>query len=70
MFSKEPQYVQDPPSYVFLGVNMQIHLSAAQTGGEFSMISVTMPPGGEGGLHVHEEFGIKILVPAEPPVRT
>jgi mannose-6-phosphate isomerase-like protein (cupin superfamily) len=53
MFSKELQYVQDPPSYVFLGVTMQIHLSGAQTGGEFSMIGATMPPGGDGGLHMH-----------------
>ena len=53
MLSKKPLYVQEPPAYVFLGVTMKIHLSGEQTGGEFSLTSATMPPGGDGGLHVH-----------------
>ena len=63
MLSKKPLYVQDPPSYVFLGVTMQIHLSGAQTGGEFSMIGATMTPGGDGGLHVHtrEDESVHLL---------
>jgi hypothetical protein len=52
MISKKPLYVQQPLSYVFLGVTMQIHLSGAQTGDEFSLIGATMPPGGDGGLLV------------------
>ena len=42
---------------------MQIHLSGAQTGGEFSMISATMPAGGDGGLHVHtrEDESVHLL---------
>jgi len=39
--------------YVFLGVPMTIHLSGEQTGGQFTLIEGTMPPGGDGGLHVH-----------------
>ena len=54
MFSKKPIHIQDPRAYIFLGVAMEIHLSGAQTGGEFSMIGATMPPGGDGGLHVHK----------------
>jgi hypothetical protein len=53
MISRKPLYVQQPPSYVFLGVTMQIHLSGVQTGDEFSLIGATMPPGGDGGLHLH-----------------
>ncbi len=53
MISRKPLYVQQPPSFVFLGVTMQIHLSGVQTGGEFSLIGATMPPGGDGGLHLH-----------------
>jgi mannose-6-phosphate isomerase-like protein (cupin superfamily) len=44
---------RDPVSYVFLGVQMRILLSSQQTGGQFSMIEGIMPPGGDGGLHVH-----------------
>jgi len=63
MFSKKPIYVQEAPSYIFLGVTMEIHLSGAQTGGEFSMIRATMPPGGDGGLHMHtqEDESIHLL---------
>jgi len=39
--------------YVFLGVPMTIHLPGEQTGGQFTLIEGTMPPGGDGGLHVH-----------------
>jgi mannose-6-phosphate isomerase-like protein (cupin superfamily) len=42
------------PSYVVLGVHMRILLSAQQTGGQFTLIEGIMPPGGDGGLHVHE----------------
>ncbi len=46
-------YFQEAPSYIFPGVNKQIHLSGEQTGGEFSLIGDVIPPGGDGGLHVH-----------------
>lgn len=42
-----------PPAYTFLGVRMRILLSSQQTGGQFTMIEGVMPPGGDGGLHVH-----------------
>jgi mannose-6-phosphate isomerase-like protein (cupin superfamily) len=42
------------PSYVFLGVRMRVLLTAQQTGGQFTLIEGIMPPGGDGGLHVHE----------------
>jgi quercetin dioxygenase-like cupin family protein len=63
MTSKKPLYVQQPLSYVFLGVTMQIHLSGEQTGGEFSLIGATMPPGGDGGLHMHtrEDESVHLL---------
>jgi mannose-6-phosphate isomerase-like protein (cupin superfamily) len=63
MISKKPQYVQQPLSYVFLGVTMQIHLSGVQTGDEFSLIGATMPPGGDGGLHLHtrEDESVHLL---------
>jgi quercetin dioxygenase-like cupin family protein len=63
MISKKPLYVQQPLSYVFLGVTMQIHLSGEQTGGEFSLIGATMPPGGDGGLHMHtrEDESVHLL---------
>jgi hypothetical protein len=65
MFSKKPQYVQDPPAYVFLGVTTQIHLSGPQTGGEHSSVF----PEVERLLALAEEFGIRILAPPELPVR-
>jgi mannose-6-phosphate isomerase-like protein (cupin superfamily) len=63
MISKKPLYVQQPLSYVFLGVTMQIHLSGVQTGDEFSLIGATMPPGGDGGLHLHtrEDESVHLL---------
>lgn len=42
-----------PETYIFLGVEMRIHLSGRQTGGKFSLIEGIMPPGGDGGLHLH-----------------
>jgi mannose-6-phosphate isomerase-like protein (cupin superfamily) len=44
---------RDPQTYIFLGVSIRILLSSAQTGGQFSMIEGIVPPGGDGGLHVH-----------------
>ncbi|CAB3762040.1 cupin domain-containing protein [Paraburkholderia humisilvae] len=41
------------PTYAFLGVQMRVLLSSKQTGGQFSMIEGIMPPGGDGGLHIH-----------------
>ena len=38
---------------VFLGVTMNVLLTSAETGGQFSLIEGVMPPGGDGGLHVH-----------------
>ena len=38
---------------MFLGVRMKILLSAKETGGQFSLIEGIMPPGGDGGLHLH-----------------
>jgi mannose-6-phosphate isomerase-like protein (cupin superfamily) len=63
MISKKALYFQQPPSYVFLGVTMQIHLSGVQTGGEFSLIGATMPPGGDDGLHMHtrEDESVHLL---------
>jgi mannose-6-phosphate isomerase-like protein (cupin superfamily) len=40
--------------YMFLGVRMTILLSSEQTGGAFSLIEGVMEPGGDGGLHVHQ----------------
>lgn len=66
MFSKKPQYVQDPPAYVFLGVTTQIHLSIPQTGGKHSSV---FPEAVQRLLALAEEFGIRILAPPELPVR-
>jgi mannose-6-phosphate isomerase-like protein (cupin superfamily) len=44
---------QNAETYIFLGVAMKILLSSADTGGRFSLIEGLMPPGGDGGLHVH-----------------
>jgi mannose-6-phosphate isomerase-like protein (cupin superfamily) len=46
-------HVEAPPEYLLLGVKMKVLLSSDQTGGQFSMIEGTMPPKGDGGLHVH-----------------
>jgi quercetin dioxygenase-like cupin family protein len=46
-------HINQAPGYVFLGVRMNILLSGQQTGGQFSLIEAFMPPGGDGGLHIH-----------------
>ena len=46
-------HLSQPASYLFLGVRMDIHVPGLQTGGQFSLIEAFMPPGGDGGLHVH-----------------
>lgn len=46
-------HVTSPSAYVFFGVRMIIHLSGEQTDGKFSLIEAFMPPGGDGGLHLH-----------------
>ena len=46
-------YRQSPTEYLFLGVRMRILLSSKDTGGQFSLIESVMPPGGDGGLHLH-----------------
>jgi mannose-6-phosphate isomerase-like protein (cupin superfamily) len=38
---------------MFLGVRMKVLLSSKDTGGQFSLIEGLMPPGGDGGLHLH-----------------
>lgn len=48
-----PVHGRSPRRFLFLGVRMAILLSSAETGGQFSMIEGIMPPGGDGGLHVH-----------------
>ena len=53
MAAKFATHITSAPTYVFMGVPMTVHLSGAQTGGEFSLIEAAMPPGGDGGLHVH-----------------
>jgi mannose-6-phosphate isomerase-like protein (cupin superfamily) len=44
---------QTRKTYLFLGVQMQILLTSDETGRQFSLIEGIMPPGGDGGLHVH-----------------
>jgi hypothetical protein len=46
-------YNTHPKVFVFLEVQMKILLSSADTGGQFSLVEGTMPPGGNGGLHIH-----------------
>lgn len=42
---------------------MQVHISAAQTGGNFSLIEVLIPAGADSGLHqhLHEDQTIHLL---------
>ena len=42
-----------PRRFLFLGVDMRILLSTAESGDQFSLVEGIMPPGGDGGLHVH-----------------
>jgi len=48
-----PSHVSEPSSYFFLGAKMVVHLGGADTGGEFSLIETTIPPGSDSGLHLH-----------------
>ena len=45
---------QSPETYLFLGVQIKILLSHRQTGGQFTLVEGIVPPGGDGGLHVHD----------------
>ena len=38
---------------MFLGVRIKVLLSSKDSGGQFSLIEGLMPPGGDGGLHLH-----------------
>jgi mannose-6-phosphate isomerase-like protein (cupin superfamily) len=53
MLQPLPVHRQHPRTYLFLGVRMNILLSSEETGGQLSLIEGIMPPGGDGGLHVH-----------------
>ena len=46
-------HAQSPEAYIFLGVRIKILLSSKDSGGQFSLIEGLMPPGGDGGLHLH-----------------
>ena len=48
-----PVHAQSPEAYIFLGVRIKILLSSKDSGGQFSLIEGLMPPGGDGGLHLH-----------------
>lgn len=42
-----------PDTYLLFGVQLKILLSSRETGGQFSMVEGLMPPGADGGLHLH-----------------
>jgi mannose-6-phosphate isomerase-like protein (cupin superfamily) len=46
-------HITRPKVYYFLGVRLKVLLSSADTGGQFSLVEGVMPPGGDGGLHIH-----------------
>src|SRR5580700_11525781 len=46
-------HAQSPEAYIFLGVRIKILHSSKDRGGQFSLIEGLMPPGGDGGLHLH-----------------
>jgi mannose-6-phosphate isomerase-like protein (cupin superfamily) len=48
-----PVHANHSETYIFLGVRIKILLSSQDTGGQFSLIEGSMPPGGDGGLHLH-----------------
>jgi mannose-6-phosphate isomerase-like protein (cupin superfamily) len=48
-----PVQTRRPEVYMFLGVRMKIFLWSKDTGGQFSLVGGLMPPGGDGGLHLH-----------------
>jgi mannose-6-phosphate isomerase-like protein (cupin superfamily) len=62
MSAKVVTLVTNAPTSVFLGVPMTIHLSGSHTGGEFTLIEAVMPPGGDGGLHMHTREDESILL--------
>src|SRR5690242_10430486 len=51
------------PAYFFAGITMKLHLTGAQTGGQFCMVESVMPPGYMTPPHVHanEDEGFLIL---------
>lgn len=53
MSGTKPIHSTHPKIFIFLGVQMKILLSSADTGGQFSLVEGIMPAGGDGGLHVH-----------------
>jgi hypothetical protein len=52
-----------PEAYMFFRGADENPLSAKETGGQFSLIEGVMPPGGDGGLHLHanEDESIHLL---------
>ena len=48
-----PVHTRYSETYIFLGVRIKILLSSKDTGDQFSLIEGLMPPGGDGGLHLH-----------------
>ena len=48
-----PVHTRSSEAYIFLGVRIKILLSSKDSGGQFSLIEGLMPPGGDGGLHLH-----------------
>lgn len=78
MISNQPLYVQQPSSYVFLGVTMQVHLSGVQTGVQMAGTPVSQDASTPGFpdpeqmqrlLALAEEFGVRILATPELPAR-
>lgn len=50
---QSPKHRETTTTYAFLGATMRVLLTGDDTCGQFTMIEGTMPPGGDGGLHVH-----------------
>lgn len=50
------------PKYVFFGVQMKILMTPAQTRGKFGVVEGIMPPGGDGGLHIHHREDESMLI--------
>ena len=74
MISKKPLYVQQPSSYVLLGVTTQIHLSGLQTGVQVAGTPMSQDASTPGFpdpeqmqrlLALAEEFGVRILAAPE-----
>lgn len=47
---------------MLLGVSMRVLLTQAQTGGRFSVVEGVMPPGGDGGLHIHHREDESMII--------